>query len=418
MNNPEHHNIIVLGAGASGLMASISAAAYSDDVILIDSNTEAGRKLLATGNGKCNFTNLNVSVSDFRSNDPETAYRIYSKFDVKNTMEFFSSIGIPGRPRDGYIYPYSGRAASVREALVNEAVLRGVKMRYEVKVRDIVHKDNKYIVNNDLSCDKLILAMGGNSAKVFGSQGSGTYLAGRLGLKIRKTLPALVGLKTDFGYCDELNGVRTECAVSITVNSVSTEWENGEIIFNKGSISGIPVMNMSSMAVRGLSEDEKVTLHIDLFPTLSEAELSKMILLLAEKYPEVPAQSVFLGLINEKLLSVLLKLSSISPEHTLRTISKTALAALAHTAKNLSINITGDNGFENSQVTSGGVLLTEIDPDTMESVKLSGLYIVGETLDVDGRCGGYNLQWAWTTGAIAGGAAAGGRFDKDKLIKG
>lgn len=414
----EHHNIIILGAGASGLMAAISAAAYSDDVLLIDSNEEAGKKITATGNGKCNFTNLSVSEGDLRSDDENTAFSIYTKFNARDTIEFFSSIGILGKPKNGYVYPYSGRAASVREALVNETVLRGADIICGIKVKDIEAGDAGFTVNGRYTCDRLIIAMGGNSAKSFGSQGSGSYLAGKLGLRIRKILPALVGLKTDFEYLSKINGVRTECSVKLTGDDLDTEWESGEIIFNKDNISGIPVMNMSTFAVRKLSDDSPVKLHIDLFPSVDADELNKIIAGLASKYPELTAQSAYSGLINEKLLSVLLESAGIGTDIPLRKISSDKLEGFAHKAKDLCTNITGDNGFENSQVTSGGVYLSEIDPDTMEAKKVKGLYIVGETLDVDGKCGGYNLQWAWTSGAIAGACAAGGSFDKDKLIKG
>ncbi len=371
--------VIVIGAGASGMMAA-AAASGNNEVLVLEQLPEAGKKILATGNGKCNFTNTNVAESDFHGNS-DFAMKVYNRFNNRDTIAFFEKAGIKCRVREGMCYPYSFQAKAVRDALTALLYRKAVTIEYERKVTSVAVKDNGFNVmcgNESYSCDKLIVATGGKAVKSLGSTGFGYDIAKSFGHKIIKVKPGLTRLYIKENI-KELKGVR--CIASVSANGIDIE--TGEIIFLEDSVSGIPVMQLSS-----LFEGRK--LYIDFFPDMRKEELKNELLRRTQEI-SVKTHRILIGLLNEKLAAYIAKDMKLADA-----------AKLAGMLKSFELEVTGTGDFEDCQICTGGVDVSEIYPETMESKLHRGLYFAGEIVDVDGRCGGYNLQWAWSSGYVAG----------------
>lgn len=417
MSKDNYHKIIVIGCGAAGMMAAIWAAQYEKDIIILERNDVAGKKLPATGNGKCNFTNLNVSPNDFYSNNSSEAFSIYERFNNFDTIRLFENIGIPGIERNGYCYPHSGNAASVRDALLRQLRKLNIPIIYHFRVANIEYSDKIYTSTSKnkekYTSSKLIIAAGGQAQGCFGTDGSMYYYLKKLGHSIVPPHPALVGLKLQSDSLNELAGVRHECNVTVTALEKAYS-EYGEIIFSKNGVSGIPVMNLSRFATDETVLNCTPGISLDFFADRSQHELSQYVLRLIHDSTGTVSE-VLGGLLNIKLIDVILKSLKISTTESASSLDERFADVFADRAKNFRFEVTGSYGFENAQVTAGGVLLNEINPETLESRICPGMYLAGEIIDVDARCGGYNLQWAWSSGAIAGSYCGGGCFDKNKL---
>ena len=418
MTASDRHKLIIIGCGASGMAAAISASVYEKDILILERNPVAGKKITATGNGKCNFTNEQVSMQDFRSGSGN-AFPIYRHFDNRDVIDFFETLGIPAFNRNGYYYPYSNQAASVRDALVNRLEERKIPVVYDCRVRSIEKKSGVFILKCQdarYTCERLIIAAGGQAQSCFGTDGSFYYICQKLGHRIIEPLPALVGLTSDAPFLKQLAGVRHEATVTLQIDKKTSTREYGEIIFNKTGISGIPVMNASAPALRARADGHDIRLSLDFFRDISTDRLTNFLCRNFER-SRLSLVRCLTGVLNDKLIGVILKECGISGEYSDRKADNYKMfEKLARRMKNFIIPVTGSAGFDNAQTTSGGIPLYELDQDSLESKLCPGLYITGELVDVDGRCGGYNLQWAWTSGVIAGAYAGGGKFDKTKLI--
>ena len=418
MNVTNRHNLIIIGCGASGMAAAISASVYERDILILERNPVPGKKLPATGNGKCNFTNENVTESDFRSLSGN-AFSYYRRFDSNDAVAFFKSLGVPVFSKNGYCYPHSNQAASVRDALVNRLEECNVPVRTDCRVTAVEKKDDCFILKcgkEELRCDRLIIAAGGQAQACFGTDGSFYYILKKLGHTVVEPLPALTGLTSDVSFLKDIFGVRHEAEIGLQIDNETVYREYGEIIFNKNGLSGIPVMDASSFAARALTEGRKVRILLDFFPEISGTELTDF---LKNHYmnSSLSMGRCLTGVLNDKLIGVILKKCGVSKDYFQRTGDAESLFdKMAAEMKKFVLPVTGTNGFDSAQTTSGGIPLNELDSNTLESLRCPGLYIVGELADVDGKCGGYNLQWAWTSGVIAGAYAGGGEFDKTKLI--
>ena len=423
------HETIIIGAGAAGLMAAYSACRTciqnrkKTDVLILERKEVAGKKITATGNGKCNFTNRFQDERCYRSNDPEKAFRIVKRFDNDQVIEFFNSIGIISRERNGYCYPYGEQAKSVRDVLCNLIIGMGVEILTEKNVTEIVklekiyskdkiEKKESYFV---ITCSdgsrylskKVIICAGGKAAPAFGTDGTIFEVLKKIGLKLINPRPALCGLKTDIKSLRLIEGVRLKCNCYLYSGEVKNiiYSEAGEIIFSKNGISGIPVMNLSRFAVNELAKRNKCGLLLDMFPDIQEEELADYLFKVVSTSGGKAATALS-AIINDKMLKVIFKdigfsYDTVPDSLSLKTL-KIDMKKLAGELKHYNLNITGDAGFENAQTTQGGVDLSEINEETMECKKFPGMYLAGEVLDVDGMCGGYNLQWAWSTGFISG----------------
>lgn len=392
--------VFIIGGGASGLTAAIKASRNGNDVTIFEKNNKLGKKILITGNGKCNYWNENQDLNNYHSSGDYT--KIVNQMNLIKAHVFLDSIGIVPFIKNGYYYPNSNQAISVVNALVDEAVNCGVKIINE-EVKDVIKKDNKFIINNSYESDILIIATGGKAAPKTGSDGFGYEIAKKFGHNIIKPLPALVGLETEENLKD-LSGIRFIGEVSLVINNEEIKKEQGEIQINEYGFSGIPVMQISSSAVKALDEGKNVSIKINYLPNIASDILGlRSFLKVQNKHLNNKTISQILDqLFNYKLTNYLLKISKIDEHSVIDKLSNDELDLLCHNILNNSYKIVKDHGFDNAQTTSGGINLKEVNLDTLESLKEKNLYFCGEVLDVDGACGGYNLSFAWLSGLIAG----------------
>lgn len=402
------YDVIIVGAGASGLVAAITAARKGSHVLIIEQKEKAGKKILATGNGKCNYTNLYQSPDCYRSDDSTFTMGVLSNFDYKSTLEFFNNLGIIPRDRDGYIYPNSEQATSIVSVLLMECERLKVDIKYNERVTNITEPDfTVHTIQSDKTESrylgkKLMLSTGGCASPKLGSDGSGYILAKTFGHKIAKPLPALVSLKSPDKFCMTVSGVRTQSEASLYIDSQHISTERGEIIFTDYGISGIPVMQLSRFASKALDRGQEVNLNLDFFIQNTSDELTEILIERCNRHPDNTIEQMMVGMLNQKLNYVIIREAKLDPNALCKKIRKADIIRLANKVKHFTVRINDTNTFDFAQVTTGGVSTAEIDSHTMESKLKKGLYLTGELIDVDGTCGGYNLQWAWSTGYIAG----------------
>ena len=400
------YDVIIVGAGASGLTAAISAARKGSSVLVLEHKDKAGKKILATGNGKCNYTNKIQLPECYRSDDSAFVKKVLSCFDVQRTISFFEELGIYPRERNGYLYPNSEQAASVVQVLLLECDRLGVTIIYQEHVNKITAPYYTVVTNIKSYYGKnLILATGGCASPNLGSDGSGYALAKHFGHLIIKPLPALVQLKSSEKFCKTLSGVRTPAKVYAFADEKEIAKEEGEILFTDYGISGIPIMQISRFVAKALDHRKKVYLMIDYMPELTKNDIITIINHRILNGNNKTIEQMLIGLFNHKLSYILIKEAKLDPLAVVTNLKDNNIESLATKIKEFKLSITGTNSFEQAQVSSGGVSTKEIDPTTMESKISNNLYLVGELVDVDGTCGGYNLQWAWSSGYIAGSAA-------------
>ncbi|HHT96614.1 MAG TPA: NAD(P)/FAD-dependent oxidoreductase [Clostridiales bacterium] len=401
------YDLLVIGGGASGLIAAISAARQGLKVLILEHNEKPGRKILATGNGKCNFTNLYQGPETFRSDNIDFPNSIIEKFNVSKTIEFFEELGVYHKNKNGYLYPYSEQASSVVNVLVMECHRLNIMIKYGIHINKIISPYFTIKTNEETYyAKKTILATGGCSSPKLGSDGSGYLLAKNLGHNIIKPLPALVQLVSSDNYCKALAGIRLNAEIKVYINNEFIILEEGEILFTNYGISGIPILQVSRYATKALDENKDIYIKINLMNNMSKDDLIEMLKKRIINSRNKNIEEMLIGLFNDKLIPILLNKSKISKEKSTSEFNILDIENLAREIQNFQMNIIDHNSFENSQVTAGGVDTREISNKTMESLKVKGLYFAGEIVDVDGTCGGYNLQWAWSSGYIAGFNAA------------
>ena len=404
--------IAIVGGGASGMMAAISAAEHGAEVWIYESKDRLGKKILATGNGKCNFTNLVQEDSCYRGKDSSFSKCIREAFTVEQTLEFFKKIGIEPKVKNGYVYPNSEQAASVADALVMELRAKRVKVVQE-QVYSIKGEEGAFLVKSEHGLnefDKVILCCGSPAGMKNPKEFSGYSLAERFGHHITELIPALVQLRCKEKWFKTISGVRTEGVVTVYENGKEIATEKGELLFAEYGLSGIPVFQVSRFAGEALNRGSKVLCKIDLLPGYTKEELESLLLNRFETLKNRTAEELLVGLHNHKVNYVLLKELGIDPvADSKKAYQKDDFSKLAALYKELNCQVTELNPFANAQVCAGGVDTSEIDNQTMESKLVKGLYFAGELVDVDGTCGGYNLQWAWSSGYVAGKYAAQGK---------
>ncbi len=380
--------IIIVGAGASGLVAAIKAAAGGAAVTVLEQNDRPGRKICATGNGRCNMTNLDQTEGVYRGTHPEFVKDALEQFSVKNTISFFQELGICTTDRSGWIYPRSNQAQSVVDVLTMKARSLKVKLKTNQYVTGVSFTGGHWNVHTDgwtYTCDAVILANGSRASSVAGSSESGYEIARSLGHHLIEPLPALTALKCKGNSFSGWSGVRTEGKVTLYINGTPKISQQGELQLTDYGISGIPVFQISRYAIRAVHEKKKAELSINFFPELSKEELQEYLSKRQKECPYKSGKELLTGLFPEKLIRVL-------------SAQKDLISAIT----DFRLSVKDGLSFEQAQVCSGGVDTSEVDSHTMESRLHKGLYFAGELLDIDGTCGGYNLQWAWSSGAAAG----------------
>ncbi len=393
----------VIGGGAAGLVAAINAKSKANEVMILERNSECGKKILATGNGKCNYWNSDNSLSHYESSTPNFMGQLINPNTEQLVMNFFSSIGIVPRIKNGYYYPKSNQAITIRDILVDEAITHGVIIKYNYLVTKIQNKNGIFIINDDLIFDKLIIASGSKAAPKTGSDGMGYNFLKRMGHTIVEPLPALVQLNTKkYAYLNKWKGIRCEVKVSLIENEIVKKEEFGEIQLTEYGISGICVFNISNEVGRGLYKNKKEIVKIDFLPDMDNNQL------IAYLNKEIPLRRLLSCFLNNKLVNVILDELHITGINKFKNINNKD--QLINKIKAFQLEIESTRTFNEAQVSSGGVSLVEIDLKSMESKLVDNLYIVGELLDITGECGGYNLGIAWRSGILAGISARSG-FD-------
>ncbi|MCH1983323.1 aminoacetone oxidase family FAD-binding enzyme [Ruminococcus sp. OA3] len=387
--------IIVIGGGAAGLMAAVTAARIGASVTVLEQNDTVGKKLLATGNGKCNLTNVKQEPAYYRGSEPLFAWNVISAFGLRETLKFFTGLGVYTRNKNGGLYPFSEQALAVRDILRMEAEHLHVKLKTREHVQNIKKAGLFQVTTQSYTyqADRVILAAGGAASNIPGSGMDGFHLAESLGHTIIKPLPALVGLRGTGNYFTKWAGVRFEASLSLYTNDTRILTERGEVQFTDYGISGIPVFQVSRFAARALDEGQRVLAVLDFMPDFTVEELLVFLENRQEQCPYKTISESLIGLFPQKLISLF-------------CTEIKSLAELAEKLKEFPVIIREVHSMEQAQVTCGGVFTAEIDSSTMESKKIPGLYFAGEVVDVDGCCGGYNLQWAWSSGALAGRSSA------------
>lgn len=410
--------VIIIGGGASGLMAAISAARQGAKVTLIEKNKQTGKKILATGNGRCNFTNRNQDISYYRCDDPEFVQRALDAFSMEDTVRFFETLGILVKDREGYLYPNSGQASSISEVLRLEAQRLKVKLACNTEVLAVERADRTAAQKMQSSgllvrtegwtyeADAVILACGSQAAPDTGSDGAGYQFAKMLGHRVVTPLPALTGLCASEKDCPKLSGVRADGKVTLFIDGEWMAENTGEVQFASYGLSGIPVFQVSRWASRALEEGRKCQVTVDLQPFCGERELEEKLRNRMAYAGNRRGGDILLGMFPEKLCTALLERAGISLKKAGDDWTEKEFKNLTCQIKKMTFHIARVRGYEQAQICTGGVPLEELKGISMESRLVPGLYLAGELLDVDGACGGYNLQWAWTSGYLAGRCAA------------
>lgn len=398
--------VLVIGAGASGMTAAVVAARRGCQVTLIEGNDRIGKKLLATGNGKCNFTNRYLSSECFRSETPDAVWAVLSRFGTEDTIRFLGSLGIEPAERNGYVYPASGQAASVVSVFETELKHLGVELVLGKRVTEVTGQKGAFFAaagEERYKGSAVILACGSKAGISPNKEAGGYELAQRMGHSLTRMVPGLTGLRGKGNWLREWSGVRREGRIAIyesggRTNRLLAE-DTGELQLTDYGISGIPAFQVSRFAAMALAEGKQVQAEIDFFPGLSDGELLSLLIDRRNRMKYKTCRELLVGLLPDKLAGVCLKRTGAAEG---KRPDERALSGLADCMKSWAMPITAVNPISQAQVCAGGVRLTQINGATMESRLAPGLYLTGEMLDAEGICGGYNLQWAWATGAIAG----------------
>lgn len=401
----------IIGAGASGIMAAIEAAECGANAALFEKNDRVGQKILATGNGKCNLSNLDFSGDKYYCSDRKKLESMFSVFSVKDTITFFEKNGMMVKDKNGYLYPYSEQASTVLDVLRRILKERKTRIVTEAEITDVFFSNRKncFVINSregESSFDRLILSCGGPAGQKKREGLSGFQIAEEFGHSIKKPMPGLVQLRSKDSFIKGMAGVRLQAKLSLLAESEVIAEERGELQITDYGISGIPVFQFSREAGYALAEGKNVCVKANFFPDYDETEFTAMLHERFENRKEASLEEFLLGMLHKKINTALMKYMGWKPRQRIQDIGWMNIKKFISCFWNLVIHIDSANGMENAQVCAGGVDFGEVDMQ-LQSQKQKGLYLAGELLDVDGKCGGYNLQWAWTSGYIAGRNAAG-----------
>ena len=396
--------IAVIGGGASGMMAAITARKSGKEVIILERKDRILKKVLITGNGRCNITNVNADISNYFGKNISSVGNILNSFNPQDTMDFFNGLGIICNEENrGKVYPLSGQASSVVDALRFEAERLGIRIETEFYVRKIEKEGFKFKIYSEdrkkIEAGRVIIAAGGQSYPELGSNGSGFELAKELGHSVTRLSPSIVQLKTEKNQVKGLQGIKTDAAVTAYGDNKKICTYDGELLFTDYGISGNVVFNISFV----MPLYKNVEFEIDFMEKFDYNELYEILKERKKIMSHLTMENYFNGMINKKLGQFLSKVSGIEKlSKPVKDLNDSEIRKLCTVLKKYRVKILDTTGFKNAQITAGGVSLDEVNPETLESKIVKGLYFSGEVLDVYGECGGFNLQWAWASGYIAG----------------
>ena len=394
----------IIGGGASGMAAAVSAAGNGNQVLLLERQARVGRKLQATGNGRCNLTNLHAIEGGYHGEEPGFARYALERFSPEENLRWFEALGLltVAEP-SGRVYPHSDQANSVVDVLRFALEKPNISLVTGAEVQKVKREKEGFSIETGeetYSCERLIVACGGLAGTKLGGSMSGYKLLRGLGHRCTRLRPNLVQLKTDWSGIGALKGVRAPCRAEITHDGAFWSGSTGEIQFTEFGLSG-PVIFEISRDVCQKKGDWVCAL--DLVPQVSMEHLLEM--LIARQETMLPASELFTGILHNRLGRILTQACGIGANVPISQLNREELLLAAQMAKGFQVHLTEPLGMDSAQVTAGGIVTEDFDPRTMESKLVPGLYACGEVLDVDGDCGGYNLQWAWSSGRLAGESA-------------
>ena len=392
----------IIGAGASGMAAALWASQEPDvQVILMERQARVGRKLQATGNGRCNLSNGKFHISHYHGEDPTFTEQVFSQFGVEDTLNWFSSLGLcTVTEQSGKVYPYSDQANSVVDVLRLALDKENITLRLGFEAEKIKPSVDGFTVESKeetVYCDRLIVACGGLAGSKLGGTMAGYKLLSKLGHRSTKLRPNLVQIQSRWQALSSLKGVRANCNVEILHNGDLFAQSRGELQFTEQGLSGPVIFEISRDVC---SASGSWIARLDFMPQWNEDKL--MAHLQNRMQTNYPIDELLTGVLHNRLGRVLTQCAGIKGKAYCNDLSQRELEELCRCVKALEVELTEPMGMENAQVTAGGVLTDDFDPYTLESKKIPGLFVCGELLDVDGDCGGYNLQWAWSSGCVAG----------------
>ena len=397
----------IIGGGASGMAAALAAAEKKEvQVILMERQTRVGRKLLSTGNGRCNLTNLHAGEGGYHGNTPEFANCAISQFPPEAAIHWFGGLGLLTVAEDsGRVYPYSDQANSVVDVLRFALEQPNITVKLGFEVEKVKKNSDGFRVEakgEAVECDRLIIACGGLAGTKLGGSMSGYKLLRSLGHTCTKLRPTLVQLKSGWGGCPSLKGVRANCRAEIRHNGTVTAQSAGQLQFTEYGLSGPVIFEISRDVCQGGGD---WTCRLDFLPEMPEEDLRRE--LERRRGTNLPVSELLTGILHNRLGRVLTQSAELTMNAFVRDLSDWEIAQAVSAVKGLEVSLTEPMGMDSAQVTAGGIVTTEFDETTMQSFLVPGLYACGEVLDIDGDCGGYNLQWAWSSGHLAGSHAGG-----------
>lgn len=416
-DKPQRAGIVIAGGGASGLMAAVSAAQELERqgrrgrILVLEAAQRVGKKLLATGNGRCNLTNREAALAHYHGGAKELA-QVLEQCPPSQVLRVFERFGLLCRTEtQGRVYPYNVQASAVLEILRLQLERYGVEIRCEFPIAAIQKQPGGFLLTvedgRQVLADTVVLALGGKASPQLGSNGSGFALASQLGHRVTLLVPALSGVKTEPHRAKPLKGMRSYGVASLWMDGEWVREEAGEVQFTEYGLSGICVFQLSRHIHAALQEkpSRSVEVCLDLMPEYEAEFLAKKIAGHAKQYPDLPGTELLSGMVNQRVGQEIVRLT-LGKLPAARAVSFSDCRDLAQTIKRFSFPIVGQGEWKSAQVTAGGVDCTQVHPKTLESRRCPGLYFAGEILDVDGDCGGFNLHWAWVSGMLAGRCAA------------
>lgn len=402
-------DLIVVGGGASGMMAAIAAAGNGAHVLLLEQKDKPGRKLFATGNGRCNFTNADMALSHFYG-DGSLVSKVLSFFSLEDTLSFFHRIGILPKQKNGYYYPASGQAASVVKALEMELKRKDITIHVNESVSEIIPLPAGFRVNtkeNSYITTTVLLASGLLAAPKLGSDGSLISVIKELGHHFSVIVPALCGFYSEGADFSALSGVRADGKITLYIDGEQSVYDSGELQFTDYGISGIPTFQVSRVASLALKQNRQVQASLHFLPDIELSEIQEELVFRCRNSKGFETVEDGLnGLLAAKLIPVVMKKAGISKKTRMQELNDTEMQRLVNSITDFTVDLVRPRDYEFAQICAGGIRTEEIHTDTLESKLIPGLFFSGELLDVDGICGGYNLQWAWSSGYLAGKSAA------------
>lgn len=399
--------VVIIGGGASGMMAAIVAARRGCEVYLVERLNRVGKKILVTGNGRCNMSNTYLEAKHYHSSEAIEVEQVINRFGYKETEAFFKELGIMPLVEGSKVYPLSEQATSILDVLRMEMERLKVKVLVEMKIVMMTPIEKGWQLQSEdgtvLLAHQVIVATGGMTNNSLGCDGLGYQLLKKVGHTLNQPFPILVHVLSSSPYCKMMKGTKVKAKTSVYVGGKLKRQEYGEVLFTEDGLSGPPIFQISRQVSQATLQKQEVRVTLDLFPEISKEDLMTLLYERIAAHPERQIEDLLIGMLHKRVIMPVLKVSEITAIHRqVDTLEYEEIQRLVETLKGFSFKTEGTRGYKFAQVTAGGISPREIDFKTMASKKADHLYITGEVMDVDGDCGGYNLQWAWATGYIAG----------------